>query len=311
MSRIGKLPVPVPVGVDVAIDGQQVTVKGPKGTLSPHRRRADHRRAGRRHARRGPSGRRARVQVAARPVAHADRQHGDRRDRGYIEDARDRRHRLPGRGQGQRPRVRARVLAPGRWSRRRTASRSGSRRRPGSRSRASTSRRSARWPPTSASCASPTRTRARACATRVRSSAARPERQVRSNGRLNDRQAGAPVGRRVGRPAHRQGRAGTSGCARRSSAPPSVRGWSSPAPSRHLFVAGRRRQQGRHPRVGLDLQADRRRQDRAGQGRSARQLAEAAKAAGVTKVVFDRGGNTYTGRIAAFADAAREAGLEF
>ena len=40
-------------------------------------------------------------------------------------------------------------------------------------------------------------------------------------------------------------------------------------------------------------------------------LAESAKAAGVTKVVFDRGGNTYTGRIAAFADAAREAGLEF
>jgi large subunit ribosomal protein L18 len=41
------------------------------------------------------------------------------------------------------------------------------------------------------------------------------------------------------------------------------------------------------------------------------QLAESAKAAGITKVVFDRGGNTYTGRIAAFADAAREAGLEF
>ena len=41
------------------------------------------------------------------------------------------------------------------------------------------------------------------------------------------------------------------------------------------------------------------------------QLAEAAKAAGVSKVVFDRGGNKYTGRIAAFADAAREAGLEF
>jgi large subunit ribosomal protein L6 len=33
MSRIGKLPVPVPSGVDVSIDGQQVTVKGPKGTL--------------------------------------------------------------------------------------------------------------------------------------------------------------------------------------------------------------------------------------------------------------------------------------
>jgi large subunit ribosomal protein L18 len=40
-------------------------------------------------------------------------------------------------------------------------------------------------------------------------------------------------------------------------------------------------------------------------------LADAAKSAGVTKVVFDRGGNTYTGRVAAFADAAREAGLEF
>ena len=34
MSRIGKLPVPVPSGVDVSIDGAQVTVKGPKGTLS-------------------------------------------------------------------------------------------------------------------------------------------------------------------------------------------------------------------------------------------------------------------------------------
>ena len=34
MSRIGRLPIPVPAGVDVAIDGRQVTVTGPKGTLS-------------------------------------------------------------------------------------------------------------------------------------------------------------------------------------------------------------------------------------------------------------------------------------
>jgi large subunit ribosomal protein L6 len=34
MSRIGKLPIAVPSGVDVSIDGQKVTVKGPKGTLS-------------------------------------------------------------------------------------------------------------------------------------------------------------------------------------------------------------------------------------------------------------------------------------
>ncbi|WP_250001571.1 50S ribosomal protein L18 [Actinoplanes sp. M2I2] len=40
-------------------------------------------------------------------------------------------------------------------------------------------------------------------------------------------------------------------------------------------------------------------------------LAERAKAAGVSKVVFDRGGNKYAGRIASLADAAREAGLEF
>jgi large subunit ribosomal protein L6 len=33
MSRIGKLPIPVPSGVEVTLDGQQVSVKGPKGTL--------------------------------------------------------------------------------------------------------------------------------------------------------------------------------------------------------------------------------------------------------------------------------------
>jgi large subunit ribosomal protein L18 len=41
-----------------------------------------------------------------------------------------------------------------------------------------------------------------------------------------------------------------------------------------------------------------------------RLVAERAKAAGVTSVVFDRGGFLYHGRVAAVADAAREAGLE-
>jgi len=34
MSRIGRMPIPIPAGVDITIDGPLVTVKGPKGTLS-------------------------------------------------------------------------------------------------------------------------------------------------------------------------------------------------------------------------------------------------------------------------------------
>jgi large subunit ribosomal protein L18 len=42
-----------------------------------------------------------------------------------------------------------------------------------------------------------------------------------------------------------------------------------------------------------------------------KRLGERAKAAGVTAVVFDRGGFRYHGRVAAVADGARETGLEF
>lgn len=41
------------------------------------------------------------------------------------------------------------------------------------------------------------------------------------------------------------------------------------------------------------------------------EIAKRAKEKGISSVVFDRGGNKYTGRIAALADAARENGLDF
>ncbi len=59
---------------------------------------------------------------------------------------------------------------------------------------------------------------------------------------------------------------------------------------------------GTEKRVGGNVEAAR----RVGQA-----IAERAQAVGVKKVVFDRGGYLYHGRIKALADAAREAGLEF
>ena len=49
----------------------------------------------------------------------------------------------------------------------------------------------------------------------------------------------------------------------------------------------------------------------AGAGEVGRRIAERAAAAGVTRVVFDRGGFLFHGRVKALADAAREGGLEF
>ncbi len=71
---------------------------------------------------------------------------------------------------------------------------------------------------------------------------------------------------------------------------------------------------GRTLAAASTLEADLRRAGATGTREAAaavgRLVAERARAAGIEKVVFDRGGYLYHGRVAAVADAAREAGLE-
>jgi large subunit ribosomal protein L18 len=84
--------------------------------------------------------------------------------------------------------------------------------------------------------------------------------------------------------------------------------------SRHIVVQLVDDLAGRTLASASSLEADVRAMEGDKKARAARvgQLVAArAKDAGITKVVFDRGGYDYHGRIAALADAAREAGLEF
>jgi large subunit ribosomal protein L18 len=84
--------------------------------------------------------------------------------------------------------------------------------------------------------------------------------------------------------------------------------------SRHIHVQLVNDLTGRTIAAASSLEADVRALDgdkRARATRVGELVADRAKSAGVTRVVFDRGGRNYHGRIAALADAAREAGLEF
>ncbi|MEZ5087388.1 MAG: 50S ribosomal protein L18 [Tessaracoccus sp.] len=84
--------------------------------------------------------------------------------------------------------------------------------------------------------------------------------------------------------------------------------------SRHLFVQVIDDVQGRTLVSASTMEADLRalEADKSEKARKVGALvAERAKAAGIEHVVFDRAGNKYTGRLAALADSAREAGLSF
>lgn len=82
--------------------------------------------------------------------------------------------------------------------------------------------------------------------------------------------------------------------------------------ARHVFVQLVDDSQGKTLASASTLEADLRTfdGDKTSKARKVGELvAERAKAAGVTEVVFDRGGNRYAGRVAAIAEGAREGGL--
>ena len=180
MSRIGRLPVTVPSGVDVTIDGQARQGQGPQGlaqrTRSPSRSPSTQRR-GRRSRSSAPT-----TSASSRSLHGLTRSLINNMVVGVTEGY-EKKLEIHGTGyrvpaKGSQPRVLARLQPPdhrrgprGHHLRRREPD-------PVLGRRASTSSRSARSPPTSASCASPTRTRARACGTRASRSAARSERLV-------------------------------------------------------------------------------------------------------------------------------------
>ncbi len=83
---------------------------------------------------------------------------------------------------------------------------------------------------------------------------------------------------------------------------------------RHIYAQVIDDKEGRTVAAASTLDKDLREQTGAtlsGAQEVGRRIAERAKAAGVTQVVFDRGGFLFHGRVKALADAAREGGLEF
>ena len=83
----------------------------------------------------------------------------------------------------------------------------------------------------------------------------------------------------------------------------------------HIYAQVIDDERGPHACCGVDLEKALKRrqgqQDASARRPSAAAIAKKAMDAGVTQVVFDRGGNRYHGRVKALAEAAREGGLKF
>src|ERR687898_2057522 len=293
------MPIEVPSGVEVTVEGTLATVKGPRGTLSETI----------------PTSISVRQEGAQILVERPDDQREHRALHGLVRSlvanmvegvTKGYEKQLVIQGVGYRVQaqgsdlvfslgyshqipVKAPEASASRWPAR-----------PGSRSRASTSSRWARWRPTSGGCASQTPTRARACATPARSSAARPARRPSEVPTMNN----AKVKRDARLRRHRRVRRRVVGTAER----PRLAVFRS---NKQIYAqliddqAGRTLASAGSPTSAGD--GDK----KAAATRVGPQLAPKAKSAGITSVVFDRGGHQYQGRVRALAEAAREGGLDF
>ena len=337
MSRIGRLPITVPAGVDVddrrARTSSSRVPRAPSSATSRPQLRLVREDGMLRVERPDDAQALAR---AARPDPDAHRQHGHRRHHGLPQGPRDHRRRLPCPARGHEAPAQPGLQPPDRDRSARRHRLRGREPRPAWRSRASTRSWSATSPPASARRASPSPTRARASATRARSSAARPARPARSAARSDARGPArpGPTTRRVGR--HRPPRTSRQESHDRpwprpepKRRPPQAPRAAPPAPGGDRGAAaaggvpqpqpdlrpGHRRHHGPHARERLLARGRRCAGPAAPRSSAPRRwatlVAERARAAGIEQVVFDRAGFRYHGRIRSLADGARESGLDF
>ena len=196
----------------------------------------------------------------------------------------------------------ARLLAPDRVQGAGRASSSRRRGRHGRESRARTRNWSARWPRRSAACASPSRTRARASSTRVSRSAGRPARREASNARRFDLRRRAQTARYR---RHLRVRKTVDGTAER----PRLVVFRS---LKHIYAQIVDDDERRDADDASPTRARRRRRrEQVAPARSASCSPRRRRRPASSKVVFDRAGYQYHGRVKAVADGAREGGLEF